>query len=272
MSNLAQEKAERNRAAKEKVERNRAALGSNRKFLVQLHGALMPNTFRVPPGVFLVFLTYPGVCSNPHRFWFDFDEDEADKYFLGKQPEYSVTYVPGDLVSDYALGLHDYFTGVFKIQKNRIEKIKDFGGRMSRVIDSFRRITLRNFLPKLMTSLPKGQGPLVLFMANCRTTNDDETMKRSWNMNERARARMGASSLPQNIADTHQAFAKYSLNQGWKPTYTDEYLKKIKYPKNKPRDDKTIAFHEASVTIPYARRLGPFDPRAALRVLRRRRR
>ena len=223
---------------------------SDRKYLVGVHGGLTRDTFRLPPGVVLVFLTYPGACLNPSRFMWDFDDDEAKKYLLGTHRGYSVTYLPGDLVSDYLLYFHGP-TGVAKINKNRTHRIMNLKGPDGH--------PLKRFLPTLVESLPRGPKHLVLFMVMCRGTSDDEAYKRCSNMNERACTRMGITPRSRDITDTRAASVKH---------FNENFDESNEFPNYKK---PTLENYPSLSKKRVASRLGYFDPRAALRVLVRRR-
>jgi hypothetical protein len=245
-----------------------AAINSPMKYMVSVHGSLAHTTFRVPPGVVLVFMTYPGACLLRIAHHRGISDQSAKNLLAGRAPGYSATYLGGDVVSDYDVDTYDRAlnTGVYAIPSmTRVHAFR-------RPIPIFGRssTTLSALVATLMRKLPQSpKQPLVLFLAMCRSTDDGESFKRAWNMNARARARLG-TSMPDGIRTTAQGTARHIAN------YTSEYnvlglnaLSRVYGRPGTPEMDRrgvianaALALHPTRVT----REVHP-DPKRALRPL-----
>jgi hypothetical protein len=184
-----------------------AAIKSSSKYLVAVHGSLAKTTFRVPPDVVLVFMTYPGACligTSWQRNGFSANE------VLRGRAYYSATYLGGDVVSDYDVGTYNarLKTGVYAIPS--MTRVHAF----PRPMPVFGRSStkLSALVATLMRKLPRSPNePLVLFLGMCRVAYESESFKRAWNLDTWARARLG-TPMPDDIHTTRQGTARHIAN------------------------------------------------------------
>lgn len=196
------------------------AIKSTKKYVLHAHGETLETKFKVPRGIVLVFLTYPGTLFYAgSKALKDLVKNEttAKNLILSSQlanftnktktKYYSVTYLPGDVVQDMHIGLTDETQPrtIFTRHKTRLYGLYEYKYRENpnnRGLPNVRipwwrsrqTTTLSSFLrwgvPKSWLS---DTNPVVIFMATCRgcIRNDERVLQNTQNLNRTKLARVG---------------------------------------------------------------------------------
>ncbi len=190
------------------------------KVYVAAHGRLRRDAFTVPPGVVLVFLTYPGAClyGGTVQHLLKTDKNVWNVVYGRKRKVYSVTYTAGMQAQDMnlsVLGLYAVpWQTAFQGRRGNVSRTKAMG-----VVPRSRNTRLSS----LIRQIPRGPlGDLILFVGACRYTENtaifnackakDELAGRQTGLRSPGQANKAAWSLLQRLRPKAQ---RVKYGRGW---------------------------------------------------------
>jgi hypothetical protein len=200
----------------------KAAVESRHKYFVLAHGESVRRVMKLPPGVFIVFMTTPGAITlNPVVSQLLMTEQSARSLIAKEHPRvYSVTYFPGDDVPDVELSfpLREQGRGVWKVPlkesftcEHRDNPTPNNTGYMTRARTTLKQSSLQTTLTDLVQQFVaekhvafNDDKPLVLFIGSCRYTNDTDIYEYCARHNKAACERMKKALPNMNLRQSQR--------------------------------------------------------------------